>query len=79
MNQVYHNAKQKELDEKWATFFYKTNVPFNVVRHPSFIAAMQTTLLAQFNYEPPSCHAMKTTFIEPTKKHFEAEVKKATK
>jgi hypothetical protein len=79
MNQAYHNAKQKELDEKWATFFYKANVTFNVIRHPSFIAVVQTTLLAQFDYEPPSCHAMRTTFIEPTKKYFEVEVKKATK
>jgi hypothetical protein len=40
MNEAYHSAKWKELDEKWAIFFYKANVPFNVVRHPSFIVAM---------------------------------------
>jgi hypothetical protein len=67
MNETYHNAKRKELDEKWATFFYEANVPFNVVRHPSFIATMQATLLARFDYKPPSYHAMRTTFIEPTK------------
>ena len=45
----------------------------------SFIAAMQATSLAQFDYEPPSYHAMRMTFIEPTKKHIEVEMKKATK
>jgi hypothetical protein len=79
INEAYYNAKQKELDEKWAIFFYKANVSFNVIRHPSFVAAVQATLLARFGYEPPSYHAMKMTFIEPTKKHVEVEVKKATK
>jgi hypothetical protein len=79
MNEAYHSAKRKGLDEKWATFFYQVNVPFNVVRHPSFIAALRATSLAQFDYEPPSYHAMRTTFIKPTKKHVETELKKATK
>jgi hypothetical protein len=79
MSEAYHTAKRKELDEKWAIFFYQANVPFNVVRHPSFTAAVRATLRARFDYEPPSYHAMRTTLIEPTKKHVEAEVKKATK
>jgi hypothetical protein len=79
MSEAYHTAKRKELDEKWANFFYQANVAFNVVRHPSFTAAVRATLLARFDYEPPSYHAMRTTLIEPTKKHIEAEVKKATK
>jgi hypothetical protein len=76
---LLHTAKHKELDEKWANFFYQANVPFNVVRHPSFTIGVQATLLARFDYEPPSYHAIRTTLIEPTKKHVEAEVKKATK
>jgi hypothetical protein len=40
MSEAYHTAKRKELDEKWANFFYQANVAFNVVRHPSFIAAV---------------------------------------
>jgi hypothetical protein len=40
MNEAYHTAKRKELDEKWANFFYQANVAFNVVRHPSFTAAV---------------------------------------
>jgi hypothetical protein len=79
MSEAYYTTKQKELDEKWEIFFYQANVPFNVVRHPSFTAAMRATSLAQFDYEPPSYHAMRMTLIEPTKNHVEAEVKKATK
>jgi hypothetical protein len=44
MNEAYHIAKRKELDEKWATFFYKANVAFNVVRHPSFVVAVRAIL-----------------------------------
>jgi hypothetical protein len=72
MDKAYHTAK-------WATFFYEANVVFNVVRHPSFVAAEQATSLAWFDYEPPSYHAMRTNFIELTKKHVETEVKKTTK
>jgi hypothetical protein len=79
MSEAYHTTKRKELDEKWANFFYQVNVPFNVVRHPLFTAAVRATLLARFDYEPPSYHAMRTTLIKPTKKHVEVEVKKATK
>jgi hypothetical protein len=79
MSEAYHTTKWKELDEKWANFFYQANVSFNVVRHPLFTAGMQGTLLARFDYEPPSYHARRTTLIEPTKKHVEAKVKKATK
>jgi hypothetical protein len=79
MSEAYHTAKRKELDEKWANFFYQANVAFNVVRHPSFTATVQATSLPRFDYEPPSYHAMRTTLFEPTKKHVEAEVKKATK
>jgi hypothetical protein len=40
MSEAYHTAKRKELDEKWAKNFYQANVAFNVVRHPSFTAAV---------------------------------------
>ena len=69
MNKAYHTAKRKELDEKWANFFYQANVAFNVVRHPLFTAAVRATLLAQFDYEPPSYYTMRSTLIEPTKKN----------
>jgi hypothetical protein len=58
INEAYHTAKRKELDEKWANFFYQANVPFNVVRHPSFTATVRATSLARIDYEPPSYHIM---------------------
>jgi hypothetical protein len=29
--EAYHITKHKELDEKWAAFFYESNVAFNVL------------------------------------------------
>ena len=79
MSEAYYIEKQKELDEKWATFFYKANVAFNVVRHPSFVTAVRATLQARFDYDPPSYHAMRIILVKPRRKHVEEEVKRATK
>ncbi|MHC5721300.1 MAG: hypothetical protein ACYTX0_57110, partial [Nostoc sp.] len=46
MNDAMNIAKRKELDEKWASFFYEANVPFNVARNPAFIEAVKGTTLA---------------------------------
>ena len=61
----YNVAKRKELDEKWATFFYQANVPFNVARNPAFIEAVRATSLAKFKYKPPTYYQLRTNFIEP--------------
>ena len=38
------NASMKEiLDRVWALAFYEANIPFNVVRHPTFIHAVHET------------------------------------
>ena len=50
LDEVYQLNKRKELDEKWASFFYDANVPFNVGRHPTFVEAVNATALAGFNY-----------------------------
>ena len=78
LDEVYQLNKRKELDEKWASFFYDTNVPFNVGRHPTFVEAVNATASAGFNYKPPSYNALRTTLIESKKMEVEAEVKKAT-
>ena len=78
LDEVYQLNKRKELDEKWASFFYDTNVPFNVGRHPTFVEAMNATALAGFNYKPPLYNALRTTLIESKKMEVEVEVKKAT-
>jgi hypothetical protein len=77
--EAYHITKRKELDEKWAAFFYEANVAFNVARHPAFIAAVKATSAAGFDYSPPTYHAMRTRHIEPKLKKVKAEIEKATK
>ena len=77
LDEVYQLNKRKELDEKWTSFFYDANIPFNVGRYPTFIEAVNATALAGFNYKPPSYNALRTTLIESKKMEVEAEVKKA--
>jgi hypothetical protein len=78
-SEAYHITKRKELDEKWAAFFYESNVAFNVARHPAFVAAVKATSTAGFDYTPPSYHTMQTKHIEPKVKQVKAEIEKATK
>ena len=78
LDEVYQLNKQKELDEKWASFFYDANIPFNMGKHPTFVEAVNATALAGFNYKPPLYNALRTTLIESKKIEVEAEVKKAT-
>jgi len=47
-------AKRKELNGKWASFFYEANVLFNVARYPAFIEVVKATCLAHFEYYPTS-------------------------
>ena len=51
LDEAYQLNKRKELDEKWASFFYNGNVPFNVDRHPAFVAAINATASVGFNYK----------------------------
>jgi hypothetical protein len=78
-SEAYHITKRKELDEKWAAFFYESNVAFNVARHPTFVAPVKATSTAGFDYTPPSYHAMRTKHIEPKVKQIKAEIEKASK
>ena len=78
LDEVYQLNKRKELDEKWVSFFYDANVPFNVGRHPTFVEAVNATASAGFNYKPPTYNALRTTLIKSKKMEVEAEVKKAT-
>ena len=58
LDEVYQLNKRKELDEKWASFFYDANVPFNVGRHPTFVEAVNATASVGFNYKPPSYNVL---------------------
>ena len=53
VRKTYQLNKPKDLDEKWASFFYDANVPFNVGRHPLFVVAANATASVGFNYKPP--------------------------
>ena len=59
------NASTKEiLDKVWASAFYKANIPFNVVRHPTFIHAVhKTARLRMPAYRPPSYNAVRTRLL----------------
>ena len=78
LDEVYQLNKQKELDEKWTSFFYDSNVPFNVGRYPTFVEAVNATALAGFNYKPPLYNTLRRTLIESKKMEVQVEVKKAT-
>ena len=59
------NASTKEiLDKVWKSTFYEANIPFNVVRHPTFIHAMhETAFLRMPTYRPPSYNAVRTRLL----------------
>jgi len=79
MVEAYQLSKRKVLDEKWAAFFYEANVAFNVARHPTFIAAVEETSKAGFDYRPPTYNAMRTKHIEPTKKQVKLQIEEKTR
>ena len=69
------NASTKEiLDRVWASAFYEANIPFNVVRHPTFIHAVhETARLRMLFYKPPSYNAVRTRLL--TAKRVDVEKK----
>jgi hypothetical protein len=50
---------------------------FNVARHLPFIAGLEATSMAGFDYTPPTYHAMQTKHIKPKVKQVKTEIKKA--
>ena len=69
------NASTKEiLDRVWALAFYEPNIPFNVVRHPTFIHAVhETARLRMPAYRPLSYNAVRTRLL--TAKRVDVEKK----
>ena len=76
---AFHIATRKELDEKWAAFFYDANVAFNVAKNAAFIEAVKATSQAGFLYEPPAYHALRTSLLDARKRHIQDEVQRGTK
>ena len=59
------NASTKEiLDKVWASAFYKANISFNVVRHPTSIHTVrETASLRMRAYRPPSYNVVRTRLL----------------
>ena len=59
------NASTKEiLDKVWASAFYEANIPFNVVRHPTFIHVVhETARLRMLAYRSLSYNAVRTRLL----------------
>ena len=79
MNEPHQFTKRKELDMLWATLFYEANMAFNVVGHPAFIKAVNSTASAGFDYNPPTYNAMQTTHIKTKRKEVQAKIDECTK
>ena len=75
VNVLYLKASTKEiLDRVWASAFYEANIPFNVVKHPTFIHAVhETSCLRMPAYRPPLYNAVRTRLL--TAKRVDVEKK----
>jgi hypothetical protein len=62
------------LDEKWAMFFYESNMAFNMARHLAFIAVVKASSIAGFDYTPPTYTAMQTKHIELKMKQVKSKI-----
>ena len=70
------NASTKEiLDKVWASAFYEANIPFNVVRYPTFIHAVRKTAhLRMPTYRPPSYNVVRTRLLTVKRADVEKKV-----
>ena len=60
----------------WATAFYEANIPFNVVRHPTFVNVVRETVRHRMlAYKPPSYNAIRITLLVAKKKNLDKQVK----
>ena len=76
ISEGFNASTKQHLDSVWATTFYEANIPFNVVRHPTFVYAVHgTTLHRMPAYKPPSYDAIRTTLLATKKKNLDKQVK----
>ena len=79
MQEGLQSSAKLTLDRIWSTAFYEANIPFNVVRHPSFINAVKQTAAMKLTYKPPSYYAMRTSLLKARRAQIEVEVTAKTK
>jgi hypothetical protein len=73
-----NSTKKQDLDKKWATFVYETNIPFNVVRHLVFIEAMKKTSESWTYCKPSSYYGLHTYLLKQSKVDVSKQVTKRT-
>ena len=63
------NASRKlHLDRAWASTFYEANIPFNVIRYPTFIYPVKETAKHQMPaYTPLSYYVVRTNLLKAKK------------
>ena len=60
----------------WATTSYEANIPFNVVKHPTFVYAVHETSRHRMPaYKPPLYNAKRTILLAGKKRNLDKQVK----
>jgi hypothetical protein len=71
MTEGFNASTKIHLDKAWASAFYEANIPFNIIRHPAFIYAKETTKHWMLAYTPPSYNAVRTSLLKAKKEEVE--------
>jgi hypothetical protein len=79
MQEGLQSSAKLSLDRISSTTFYEANIPFNMVRHPSFVNAVKQTVAMKLTYKPPSYYAMQTSLLKTRRAQVEVEVNAKTK
>jgi hypothetical protein len=72
MTEGFNASIKLHLDRAWASAFYEANIPFNVIRHPTFVYAVKETAKHRMPaYTPPSYNAVCTSLLKAKKEEVE--------
>ena len=71
----FNTSVRQLLDRVWSSAFYEANIPFNIIRHPTFVKAVQETARVRMPaYNPPSYNAVRTKLLTNKKADVQREV-----
>ena len=60
----FNISKRQLLDKAWSSAFYEANIPLNIIKHPTFVKAVQETARARMPaYHPPTYNAVRTKLL----------------
>ena len=72
----FNTSTKQHLDKVWATAFYEANLPFNIVRHLTFVHAVRKTACHRMPaYTPPSYNAIRTKLLTARKVDLDKQLK----